>query len=379
MTLRRLAPQAIWIALVSLVMGVSACQPANRATQEAPIIAEALESEVPDDLHPDEAITPVVASQEYDASQAVSAQLPPANLDEPLRFTLPATGQNPVSAWRPALYPLPWAPTQFDHFYFARPTAADEINWPLADYRYGGVFFENVIHSGVDIPTPIDTPVLAAGPGKVVWAGYGLYNGTYDEADPYGLAVYIRHEFGYQGFRLYTVYGHLDRVDVIKGQHVETGQQIGLSGDTGKVTGPHLHFEVRLVKGDSFTTRNPELWLVPPQGWGVLAGRVLNLGGGALFGQRVVVRSLTDGQIWHANTYGEGNARSDEYYRENLVISDLPADRYEIEINYFGKDHLMEIDIQPGLVSTFTFRGFSGFVNQTLPLPGSAFEPSPTP
>jgi hypothetical protein len=90
-----------------------------------------------------------------------------------------------------------------------------------------------------------------------------------------------------------------------------------------------------------------------------------------LVGQRVVVTSRADGQIWYANAYGEGNVRSDEFYRENLVISDLPAGRYEVKINYFGKDHTMEIDIQPGLVSTFTFRGFSGFVNQPPSLPGS--------
>lgn len=370
---RQLAAQTTRI---SFVFGVTiclliACQITSRSTQEILTTAETTDLIATGGFHPDEEITPVVVAQENDTSQVVSQQLSPAIEDEPLRFALPATGQNPVSAWRPALFPIPWAPTQFDHFYFARPTAADEINWPLADYRYGGVFFENVIHSGVDIPTPIDTPVLAAGPGKVVWAGYGLYNGVYDETDPYGLAVYIRHEFGYQGYRLYTVYGHLDRVDVIKGQHVVTGEQIGLSGNTGKVTGPHLHFEVRLVKGESFTTRNPELWLVPPQGWGVLSGRVLNSGGGMLFGQRVVVTSRADGQIWYANAYGEGNVRSDEFYRENLVISDLPAGRYEVKINYFGKDHTMEIDIQPGLVSTFTFRGFSGFVNQPPSLPGS--------
>ena len=101
-------------------------------------------------------------------------QLPavaPTPAPDPLRFVFPDTGPAPVSAWRPPLYPIPWAPTPYDHFYFARPIAADEVNWPLWDYRYGGTFFENVVHTGVDIPAPQGTPVLAAGSGKVIQAG----------------------------------------------------------------------------------------------------------------------------------------------------------------------------------------------------------------
>ena len=163
---------------------------------------------------------------------------------DPLRFVFPTPGPAPVSAWRPPLYPTPWAPSAYDHFYFARPIGADEVNWPVADYRYGGEFFEDVIHTGVDIPATKGTTVLAAGAGEVIWAGYGVYRGGYDITDPYGLAVVIRHDFGYQGQPLYTIYGHLDQVDVAEGQFVTTGQPIGLVGETGRVTGPHLHFEV---------------------------------------------------------------------------------------------------------------------------------------
>ena len=297
---------------------------------------------------------------------------------DPLHFSFPTPGPAPDSAWRPALYPTPWAQTPYDHFYFARPIAADEINWPLANYRYGGVFFEDIVHSGVDIPASPGTPVLAAASGKITWAGYGLYYGYYDTSDPYGLAILIRHDFGYKGEILYTVYGHLNRIDVVKGQHVESGDQIGLSGQTGKVTGPHLHFEVRLGKGGFFSTRNPELWLVPPQGWGVVAGRVMNTGGLFLESQLVKLRSQSSGQTWSAYTYGAGPVHSDPYYQENMVISDMPAGRYFVEINYLSKNYTLDLLVKPGLVNTFSFRGRSGFVSEPPAAPTDNFiSPSP--
>ena len=199
-----------------------------------------------------------------------TATIPP----DPLQFIYPTQGTLPIAGWRPPLYPTPWAPTLFDHFFFASPIAANEINTPVSDYRYGGVFFENIVHTGVDIPAPRGTPIHAAGDGTVVWAGYGVFQGGFDPTDPYGLAVTIQHDFGYQNQALFTIYGHMSEVDVVQGQHVKTGDQLGLVGETGVVTGPHLHFEVRLGKNDFFATRNPELWLVPPIGWGIIAGRV---------------------------------------------------------------------------------------------------------
>lgn len=315
----------------------------------------------------------------FDREQIAAPVMPVMQMQkpaqEPLRITFPTPGPAPVSALRPALYPIPWALSPYDHFYFSRPIAANEINWPLADYRYGGVFFEDIVHSGVDLQAPLGTPVLAAASGVVTWAGYGLYNGYYDPADPYGLAVLIRHDFGYQGEKLYTVYAHLNRLDVVKGQQVETGEVIGISGQTGKATGPHLHFEVRLARDEFFSTRNPELWLVPPQGWGVVSGRVMNNAGVLLESHLVTVRSVDTGQAWIAYTYGGAAVKSDAYYRENMVISDLPEGRYEIEIKFWGKNITQKIEVKPGLVSTFTFRGQRGFSLDPPVAPGEDFQP----
>lgn len=86
-------------------------------------------------------------------------------------------------------------------------------------------------HPGIDFGLPLGTPVKAAADGVVVLAG---------EYGGYGRAVVIRHTEG-----LSTVYGHLSEVKVEEGKKVKQGEVIGLSGSTGRSTGPHLHFEVR--------------------------------------------------------------------------------------------------------------------------------------
>ena len=86
-------------------------------------------------------------------------------------------------------------------------------------------------HPGIDIAVPLGTPVRASGGGSVTEAGYN--------AD-YGLFVLLRHPSGYE-----TMYGHMSRLIAAEGDEVEPGQVIGLSGNSGRSTAPHLHFEIR--------------------------------------------------------------------------------------------------------------------------------------
>jgi murein DD-endopeptidase MepM/ murein hydrolase activator NlpD len=299
----------------------------------------------------------------------------------PLRFILPTPGAEPVSGWRPPLYPVPWAVSSFDHFYFARPNPANQVNWPQPDYRYGGIFFADQVHTGIDIDAELGSPVLAAGAGTVVWAGGGLYTGVPDNTtDPYGLAVSIRHDFGYQGKPLFTVYGHMSRVDVTVGQHVETGEQLGLVGETGNATGPHLHFEVRLEYNLYHHTLNPELWLAPPQGWGVLVGRLAQQNGVLMSSFPVQVISEETGRMRMVRTYGTETINSDPNYQENMVLSDLPAGYYRISVIFDGRDHQFWVEILPGQVTYFTYTMYGDF-NLTLPpTPALNFVPTtPTP
>ncbi|MFP5361428.1 MAG: peptidoglycan-binding protein [Thermoleophilia bacterium] len=91
----------------------------------------------------------------------------------------------------------------------------------------------NVFHAGLDFPAAAGTPVRAAGFGTVVAAGY--------DASGWGNMVVIGHRFG-----LRTLYAHLASIAVSAGQFVDVGQRIGTVGSTGRSSGPHLHFELRL-------------------------------------------------------------------------------------------------------------------------------------
>jgi murein DD-endopeptidase MepM/ murein hydrolase activator NlpD len=300
--------------------------------------------------------------------------------ESPLQLVLPQSIGEPVSGWRPPLYPAPWAVSPVDHFYFARPIAANNIDFILPDYRYGGLFQgTDIVHTGIDIPAEYGTPVVASASGTVVWAGYGLYSQRKSNTnDPYGQAIVIRHDFGYQGKALHTVYAHLSEIDVAEGQWVETGQQIGLVGNTGFTTGPHLHFEVRVEDDSYFSSRNPELWLVPPQGWGVLVGSVLTTYGALHDGQKVFVQSMDNDLSLSVFTYGKEAVHPDDYYGENLVLSDLPAGRYRVFVPYLGSLFDHEVVIAPGQVTYFKFKGFRGFYDEPPPIPGmDSLTPTP--
>ena len=113
------------------------------------------------------------------------------------------------------------------------------------------------MHTGMDFRASIGDPIHATAAGKVVKAGW---------EGGYGQMVEIDHGEG-----LSTRYGHMSQIGVVVGQHVRAGQVIGRVGSTGRSTGPHLHYEVR-VNGEAV---NPEKFL---------------LAGGKIFGGQPIAR-----------------------------------------------------------------------------------------
>ncbi|MER7687661.1 peptidoglycan DD-metalloendopeptidase family protein [Streptomyces sp. NPDC097610] len=98
-------------------------------------------------------------------------------------------------------------------------------------YKVAGSMWSSGYHTGVDFVVPTGTTIKAVAAGTVVSAGWG---------GAYGNQVVIQHADG-----RYSQYAHMSALSVSAGQTVTEGQQIGLSGATGNVTGPHLHFEIR--------------------------------------------------------------------------------------------------------------------------------------
>jgi murein DD-endopeptidase MepM/ murein hydrolase activator NlpD len=106
--------------------------------------------------------------------------------------------------------------------------STDSFGYRGNPFGGGGAEF----HPGQDIAAPHGTPVFAPADGTVVEAGWK--NG-------YGQTVVIDHGNG-----LTTRYGHLSKIEVVAGQELKRGEGLGLVGSTGRSTGPHLHYEVRL-------------------------------------------------------------------------------------------------------------------------------------
>ncbi len=269
---------------------------------------------------------------------------------------------------QPPLYDVPLALNTHDHFYFTRPIAMDTNSTPSPDFGYGFYYpDDDKVHTGVDISSPLHKPILAAGDGQVIFVGYGLMNGGGDVNDPYGLAVLIRHTFSYEDKTLYTVYAHLDRIDVEKDQYLKIGEQIGIIGLTGNTSGPHVHFEVRIEDSQGGRVQNPELWLAPPIGSGVLAGRLKNDFGYLISAQQLWLKSLETGYKYNITTYAPvKHIYSDDYFRENFVLGDIPAGDYELSMIYKYKWYRVNVTIAPGTVNYVTFDGKNGFA-QAMP------------
>jgi murein DD-endopeptidase MepM/ murein hydrolase activator NlpD len=111
-----------------------------------------------------------------------------------------------------------------------------EYAWPVPKVRKISSGFGNRWgrkHEGIDIPAPIGTPVVAVKDGVIQYSD--------DRISGYGNMIVVEHPG-----KIFSVYAHLDEAFVKKGQRVRRGQVIANSGNTGRSTGPHLHFEIRV-------------------------------------------------------------------------------------------------------------------------------------
>lgn len=311
-------------------------------------------------------LSPAEIGDQTDALQfsvAATPTRPPATI-APLATDIPVTEisvTRPATSWQPPplIPPISRDILGRDHYYFIRPVDSNATNKGLFYYPFGSDGPDNLwrIHTGIDMPNDIGQTVRAAGVGRVVWAGPGFQN-----SPSYGNVVMIEHEFGYEGRYLYTLYAHLSAVLVVVGQHVEARDPVGLVGNTGRVTGPHVHFEVRL--GDSNSTDpatygdtyNPVLWMAPYVGTGVIAGRVTDGGGRLVMDANITIRNWATGLTADTSTtYIVQNTtidvNPDPVWSENFAVGDLPEGRYTVIANINGESVSRTVNVLEGTTS----------------------------
>jgi murein DD-endopeptidase MepM/ murein hydrolase activator NlpD len=162
---------------------------------------------------------------------------------------VPPAGE-PGATPAPASAAPPWTspptPTPTSAAPPARGAARDDtpLAWPLEGVLYGRYGVRaGKRHDGIDIAAPEGSSVRAAAAGLVIYAG---------EQAGYGSIVILKHEGG-----LVTLYAHNSRLLVAEGERVKRGEPIARVGQTGRTSGPHLHFEVR----DGTRPKNPLLFL----------------------------------------------------------------------------------------------------------------------
>ncbi|MFZ4828606.1 MAG: peptidoglycan DD-metalloendopeptidase family protein [Phototrophicaceae bacterium] len=288
----------------------------------------------------------------------------------PLVFTeQPLSLSTPIWQPPPLIPPISRDPQGRDHYWFSRPVDSNATNFGLFYYTYGadGPDKDNPwrVHHGIDMPNPIGESVRAVGSGQVIWAADSLRvesEDIFQNSPSYGNVVVIQHDFGYNGQPLYTLYAHLSAVLITRNQFVERGDVIGLVGSTGRVSGPHVHFEVRMGENAYGSTYNPLLWIVPYVGHGVIAGSLTDELGEPLSDYEVTLRKWSSGLIEDTTTtyvFSEtvSTVNSDPRWYENFVFADVPEGRYEVVASFNSKRLSKVVDVVEGLTSFVELTG----------------------
>jgi murein DD-endopeptidase MepM/ murein hydrolase activator NlpD len=270
-------------------------------------------------------------------------------------------GEAPVTNVIDTLPPV--EPQAARHVWFQRPmTAADGNPYIDATYRYGSTMGGGLQqHQGIEFNNPAGTPVRAIGDGVVVFAG---------AAEQGSNTIAIRHDRQWEAQYVFSTYYHNSSLEAHPGQRVRAGDVIARVGHTGRATNEHLHLEVHVAPAQDSAaivhpdqrfpphTVNPQLWVEPLAGTGIVAGRVLDAAGQPAPGTRVyglVLPYPEETPYSFAETYGD-RARGSPAYGEHFAVGDVPAGVYMLGVKLGGKRVWRRVRVQPGMVSWVEFR-----------------------
>ena len=244
------------------------------------------------------------------------------------------------------------------HLWFTRPYTDAFATWGSRFYPYGtnadGLY---LWHHGLDIQNPTRTPIIAVGDGVVVFAGLDNRQIVGAQPDFYGRAVVIRHSRPFEYTNpstgealsqpVFSLYGHISQQLVKEGDSVSTGQPIALTGAAGIALGPHLHLEIRLGQNTYLSTQNPDLWIRPDPGYGLIAGRVIDAEGFYVPQQLLTLhRTETPTQFWRqTRTYPDRRYLPDPQLGETFSFSDVPVGNYILKTSFDGHNLTFPITV----------------------------------
>ncbi|MEZ4870455.1 MAG: M23 family metallopeptidase [Caldilineaceae bacterium] len=307
------------------------------------------------------------------APVVITASVPQVRVIPGVELKLPTSVASPTpTAAPPTPTPIPvnlapgrlWsafappAAPDNDHFWVGRPFgdyAPNQLASP--NYQFGSTAGGRYrTHHGVDISNPFGVPVLAATDGEVVHAGLddpallGPYNNFYGNA----VVIRLDRQLPVAGGQLdvFLLYGHLSQVNVTVGQHVKPEDVIGQVGMTGIAIGPHLHVEIRLGENTYYNNVNPYLWMMPPEGQGAIAVRVLTADGRTWPGAYISIVRYTGGIAGWARqiiTYLDTeNIGPDPAWGENGAMDGVPAGSYYVVGVVNGERLSAEVTVNAG-------------------------------
>lgn len=219
------------------------------------------------------------------------------------------------------------------NFLFGRPFSFRHNTYWSREYSYGSTKRGQLqIHHGLDFANPQGTAIQAIGDGVVYYAGADVERLFGPRPDFYGILVVIEHPFMYStGEKIYTLYGHMRETVAYNGQQVKAGEVIGYVGATGVALGAHLHLEVRIGDPESYdATRNPELWLTPYEGAGVVAGIVRDIYGNKLEGVQLELQAPGNNHLTFS--YSGTRVNGDNVLGENFAFADVNAGYYYLTV-----------------------------------------------
>lgn len=351
---------------------------------DTPVVASP-KSTLPPELNTSEPIqispTPVEQQPvESAASGETTAKSSGIRPQDARQLWVPDAGPEQPVDGRPPPMQVPLSLHPDDHYWLSRPIPSRSRNFDLEWYPFGNDVLKSDlepyrIHHGMDFPNDTGTPVLAAAGGTVIHAGPlpSPRNGV----NYYGNTVIIEHDWQWHGRQIFTLYAHTLELFVQVGDTVNQGQLIAGVGSSGEVSGPHLHFEVRVGQNIYGDARNPALWLAPFEGMGTLAGRFVDKNGRYITTASVRVRPVSVNIPARTQLTYHSTIQSDPIWRENFVFADLPAGEYELLVTGIDNiQYIREVEVRPGQTTFVVISTNFEFNPTSTPLP-IATEPPP--